>query len=309
MAARSVWWRAIHGFRAHHGSMLASAVSFWAMLSLLPSVLLAVSVAGHLIGSSDEAFRRTMSYLADVFTGDTRVLEAPMREAVEARGEVGGLGLGILLWSGTQWIVTLETALNALFGAPPRTFLISRLMAVLLFVFVAGLLLCSTAVTGMVAAVTNWRIPVLQFSLGRIPFLWQAVGYALPALFSVLTFSLVYRLLPNTEISHRTAWSAGVVAGIAWEAAKVAYTWYLARFAHLDALFGSVGALAGLVLWVYYSSVIALLGGEWARVLEEAVPRQASKRKRERGHEGERRRDAGPGDHVHRRRGDRRPKK
>ena len=126
MAARSVLWRAFHGFRAHHGSMFASAVSFWAVLSLLPTVLLAVSIAGHVIGSSDEAFRRTMSYLADVFTGDTRVLEAPMREAVEARGEVGGLGLGILLWSGTQWIVTLETALNALFGAPPRAFLVSR---------------------------------------------------------------------------------------------------------------------------------------------------------------------------------------
>jgi membrane protein len=279
MATRPVWRRAFTAFRAHHGPAFAAAVSFWAILSLLPTVLLAVSVFGHVV-SSDEAFRRTMVYLDEVFTGDTRALEGPMREAVETRGEIGILGLVFLLWSGTEWIVTLESALNVQFGAPPRAFLISRLMAVLLFILVALLLLLSTTVTGALAAVTRLRVPGLQIPLEGIPFLWQAVGYALPVLFSVATFSLIYWLLPNVKVAPRAVLCAGTVAGIAWDAAKLGYAWYLSRVARFDALFGSVGALFGLVLWVYYSSVIALLGGEWAHAMQEAVAGGASKQKR-----------------------------
>jgi membrane protein len=277
---------AVAVFRAQHGPLMAAAVSFWALLSIVPMILLGVSVFGYLVGSSDDAFQRVMSYADAVLSGNIDAFRDVLRDIVRSRGSVGGSGLVILTWIGIQWIVTLETALNAQWGLPPRGFLASRLLALVLFILVAALFLASTAATTLLTAATAWRIPWLEFRLGRIPFLWQFLGHLLPLLLSLLMFVLLYRLLPNKHVSGRAVWIGALVAASAWEAAKIGYAWYLAHFAHFGAVYGSLGALVGLVLWIYYSSVIALFGNEVVRATDTrrsgcALPPSGRHKKRE----------------------------
>jgi membrane protein len=247
---------------------MAAAVSFWALLSIVPMILLGVAVFGYFVGSSDVAFRRVMSYADAVLSGNIDAFRDTLRDIVRSRGSVGGSGLIILTWIGIQWIVTLETALNDQWGLPSRHFLTSRMLALVLFLLVAALFLASTAATTFLTAVTAWRIPWVEFQLGRIPFLWQFLGHLVPLLLTLLMFFLLYRLLPNTRVSGRAVWIGALVAASAWEAAKIGYAWYLAHFANFGAVYGSLGAVAGLILWIYYSSVIALFGNEVVRAID-----------------------------------------
>jgi membrane protein len=260
--------RALRAFQEQHGPLMASAVGFWALLSIPPLLLLGVALLGQLLGSSDEAFRRVMQYARTLLSGETEYLHDLLQEVIRNRGPVGTIGFAVLAWTGTQALVTLENALNAQWGVPVRHFLISRLLALCILVIVSALFLTSTLVTGWITAISQWSIPWLGWRLERIPFLWQVAGYLVPLLLTLTMFALLYRVLPNVPVSGRAAWAGAAIAAPAWEAAKVGYAWFLARFTDYPAIYGSLHAFVGLVLWIYYASVILLLGSEWVRLTE-----------------------------------------
>jgi membrane protein len=281
----------IRAFREQNGTLMASAVSFWALLSIPPLLLLGVSVFGYILRSDDEAFRQVMAFARTMLSGDTEPLRAALEEVARSHGSVGGVGLASLAWTGSQALVTLEAGLNAQWGVRSRGFFASRMLALALVLLVGGLAGVSTLATGWLAALASWRVPWLDWSLDRLPFIWQVAGYALPLAVSTVMFALLYRLLPNRPVSWRAAWSGALVAAPAWEAAKYLYAWFLARYASHSPLYGSLSALGGLVLWIYYSAVILLVGSEWVRLSQEAAHalaatsrRAGAARRRKRGH-------------------------
>jgi membrane protein len=270
-AVASTLTSAGRAFRDQHGPLMAAAVSFWGLLSIAPTILLAVSVFGYFIGSSEAAFHQVMRYARTLLSGEVDVFRDALQAIVESRAPVAGSGLILLAWTGTQWVATLESAVNIQWGLPSRGFLASRLLGLLLFLCVALLFLLSTLATTLLTTLTQWRVPGLEFRLERIPFLWQFAAHLLPVVLSVLMFALLYGLLPNTRVVMRAVWIGALVAGGAWEGAKLGYAWYLAHFAPYGAVYGSLGALVGLILWIYYSSVLALFGNELVRLLHHRM--------------------------------------
>jgi len=262
---------AAQAFRAQHGPLMASAVSFWALLSIPPLMLLALSVFGYVLRSDEEAFRRVMALSRTLLTGDESLVRDALEELASSHGPVGGVGLAALAWTGSQALVTLESALNAQWGVRGRAFLAGRLLALLLVILVGLLFLVSTLATGWLATLAAWRVPGLGWSLERLPLVWQVATYLLPLAVSTVMFTLLYGLLPNRRVSWRAAWSGALVAAPAWEGAKYLYAWLLARFARYSPLYGSLTALGGLVLWIYYTAVILLVGSEWVRLHQEAA--------------------------------------
>ena len=70
-------------------------------------------------------------------------------------------------------------------------------------------------------------------------------------LFSFLTFLVLYRFLPNTEVRFNDVWLGALLAALAFEGAKWAFVWYVGSFAHYNVVYGSVGAILALLTWVY----------------------------------------------------------
>lgn len=262
---------AIDAFLAQHGPLMASAVSFWGALSIPPLLLLGVSVFGYVLQSDEEAFRRVMEFARTMLSGDTRLLRDALEEVARSHGSFGGVGLIGLAWTGSQVLVTLESALNAQWGVPARGVIASRLLALGLLLLVGLLFFASTLATGWLATLQVWRVPRLGWSLDRLPLVWQVVGYLVPLAVSTVMFALLYRLLPNRPVSWSAAWSGALAAAPAWEVAKYGYAGFLTRFASFSPLYGSLSALGGLVLWIYYTAVILLVGSEWVRLQQEAA--------------------------------------
>lgn len=251
-------------FGADNGTLMAASVAFYLLLSVVPLALLAISVVGTVLGSSDQARAHVMTFLEQFLPGaqGTRVLSEAVDAVIGARGVVAGVGLAGLLSTALGGFATLETAINIIWHTPPRSFLWNKLFALGMMLVIGGLFLLSLATT---AAVT-WA--------GRLaPLAWlaqswslQVLGLVLPAVISGATFSFVYKWFPHTRTRWRPALTAGFLAGFLWEAFKVGYTFYSTKVDQ-SATYGTLGGIVGLVLWIYYSTALALLGAELSWVM------------------------------------------
>ena len=88
-------------------------------------------------------------------------------------------------------------------------------------------------------------------------------------------FFLIYKIIPNKRVHFKSALQAALFAGLLWELAKHLFAWYIVHLAEYSIFYGSLSTLVIVVLWVYYSSMILVVGGEFAYFLEE--DRQRSK--------------------------------
>jgi membrane protein len=257
------------------GPLIAAAISFFGLLSVIPLVLFGVWGLGHFL-SSELAFRHVVDYMTEYLPAMTDGLKDHLvnylQELVDSHGTIGWLGVAGLLWSGSQGFVVLEQAMNIALRVPERrSFLESRLLGVGMILLAGGSLALSLAITSALAAIQNYTIPFLHWSPRDLPRLWSLVGAVVPLLLAILSFTVIYRVVPNTRMPWRAAAIAGLVAGLLWDGAKRLFTYYLARNLY-DLIYGPIGGLIGLVFWIYYSSVILVLGLELAAVLHDVHP-------------------------------------
>jgi YihY family inner membrane protein len=271
---RRVVVQVVRKYSQDRGPLIAAAVSFFALLSIIPLVLLGVWGLGHFL-SSHEAFEHVVDYLEAYLPGSSDVLEPYLQALVKSRGTIGWLAAGGLVWSASQGFVILELAINMILRAPQRrSFIKSRLLGFGMILLAGGSLLLSLLITSTLTAIQSYSLPVVGWRPGEIPVVWSVVGVVVPISLTILSFSVVYRVVPNTRVSWRSALLAGTIAGLFWELAKRAFTWYLPTAAGtaIKQLYGSVAGLIGLVVWIYYSSIILVLGAELLSILQDIDP-------------------------------------
>jgi membrane protein len=100
--------------------------------------------------------------------------------------------------------------------------------------------------------------------------LWGILSAVLPAVFSFVIFLILYRWVPNTRVSWRQAVTGAAFVAVVWELAKEGFTWYLSSgLVRYRLVYGSLGAVVALMLWVYLSSLLALLGAHLSAAVGE----------------------------------------
>jgi membrane protein len=254
-------------FRKDQGFMLASAMSFAALLCLAPLTLILFSLAGYLMESDTIA-----EYL---FDAAALLLPAYGRELGEffafLTRERAVVGLvGVLSWMvfATQFFSLMRTVLNRIFGAPARRGLIHGFAVDLLMVVAIGSL--AIGFTGTILAVVTLGDMAVRLVPGApSPSQWLKQLLSLPLMYlsGVGLLFLLYRTLPNTAVPARAAAIATFAVTIAWEAARWIFTAYVATFGTYGRLYGSFGAAIAALVWIYYSAVIFVLGAELAALL------------------------------------------
>ena len=162
---------------------------------------------------------------------------------------------------------SLRVALNIVFQAQEgRGMLRGIVVDLLMIVLVGALLFVSMILSPVVIFLRNYqgRIPV---AIG--PTIQWTLNYLLPFLLTCCMFLLIYKIIPNRRVLFTSAFQAALFAGLLWELAKHLFAWYVIHLARYSLYYGSLSTLAIFVLWVYYSSTILVVGGEFAYFLEE----------------------------------------
>lgn len=243
---------------------LAAALSFYAAISLAPLVTLSL-VAASLFYSA-QALRgeivQQIAYL--VGPNGAQVIQDIL---VHTRGEKSGLAglisLLMLLFGSSAIVLQLQQALNRVWNVAPRTGMpwtyTLKIRATSMAICMTGgiLLLAFTLVRAGTDAIAT-ILP--QFQTGV-----EWVGIPLEAIATAVVIALLFKFLPDAVILWRDAWIGAVVTTILFEIGRIALGIYLDQAAPGSA-YGASGALVALLVWIYYSSLIILLGAEFSQI-------------------------------------------
>lgn len=259
----------VEGFSRDNGGLVAAAVSFYVFLSLVPVLLLAIAVAGYVFGSPERASQLVVDWVNKY--GLTQQageqITSILTEVIAGRGAATGAGLLILLWTVTTAVGNLEKAINVAWNVEQaRGFAVRRLLALFVCVLVAVLLALSLVATTALNLVKNLDVSVWGVTPTTWPWIWDVLGFAVPVLVTVLSFTLIYKILPNTAVPMRIAFAGGLFAGILWEAAKIGFSYYVNNFVDYSRVYGPLGGVILLLIWINYSALVTVLGAEAASI-------------------------------------------
>ncbi|MHB0997919.1 MAG: YihY/virulence factor BrkB family protein [Armatimonadota bacterium] len=255
----------IDEFNQDHATLFAAAISFFEMLSIIPLILLAVGVFGYIIGSYETALESIMSFIRNYVPVSTDELDTYLQNLSRQSGLLSGLGLLGLLWAGTQVFVILQQVMNVALGERREVgFIRSRGIALIIVAVTGILFLLSIALTSLLTAARHYELWGIQ-SDGLKP-LWDFIGILLPIVISILAFTLIYKYLSTRDVGIKAALAGGITAGLLFELAKYLFRLYVMNIANFHAVYGSLGSVIVLVIWIYYVSIIAVLGAEVASV-------------------------------------------
>lgn len=252
-------------FSADGMSFLAASLSYYALLALFPLLLLLIAFASLFISETD-ALAAVMRVARDYLPGVEMELQRVLRQVVDARGSATIIGLLTLLWSASGVFDVLQHALNRAWHVPvPRAFWLQRLVSIgviaLLGLFFLASVIVSSFSTALALALFGETVAALQV----IGWLGSIVGLA----FAFIAFAILYKTFPNVRVSWSVAWRGALVAAVLWQVAKFLYEFYLVYLARFNLVYGSVGAIIGLLLWGYISASIVLFCAELSAVMSK----------------------------------------
>ena len=262
---------------------LAGAISFNLLLASVPFVLLLLSGLGYLLHQSAvESTASLWAFIDQLLPPHAPGTETPIHklinDVINARGSVGLYGLIGFVWFSTRLFGTLRTVLGEVFDIEEgRSIVGGKLFDIKLTIFSTILFAAYTFINAYLKLATSRGIEVIQRLglqpdvMGRLDY-WS--GTLIASGFILLMFFALYKFIPNRRIRWQSAMIAAVVASVLFELAKNLFTTYVGKFNPGSLYTGTLYALAIVVAWVYYSSVIFILGGEVGRIYELRRVRQ-----------------------------------
>lgn len=257
--------RSLKGWIDDGASSMGAAIAYYTVLSLAPLLLIVITVAGLIFG--EDAARGA---LLDELAGLVGQQGAEAVQAVLASSNQLGEGLAsillgaVMLFIGaTTVFAELQSDLDRIWRAKPaasglRSMLRTRLVSLGLILSVGFLLtvslVASAAISALGAIWDQW--------LGGTEVLLQLLNFALGFAIITVLFALIYRLLPSVAIEWDDVWIGAAVTSMLFSVGKFLIGLYLGK-ASIASSFGAAGTLVVVIVWVYYSAQIFLLGAEF----------------------------------------------
>ena len=251
---------------------MGAALAYYTVFSIAPLLLIIIAVAGVVFG--EDAVRGQILVQLQSLMGPegAGAVESLLKGANHpAQGFVVSIVSVVLLVVGaTSVLAELQSALDRIWRVPAAktdagvwSALRARVLSLGMILALGFMLLVSLIIGVALAALGAWWGPIF----GKWELLLQIVNFAVSLLFSTVLFALIYRYMPRATIRWRDVWIGAAVTAALFEIGKVAIGTYLGKVGIASA-YGAAGSLVVLLIWVYYSAQIFLLGAEftWVRV-------------------------------------------
>jgi membrane protein len=260
-------WQALRKFNDDNGFFLSSGIAFNILINLIPFILLLLALVGTYLYNDQEVLNHIRGYFRDVAPALDPKIMGNLIDLIQKRRIVGILGFVGLLWFSTWVFGSLRIALNIVFRAEKSQGMLRGIGIDLLMILLAGILL-------LVSMILSPLVIWLQGYQGQIPVVMGPtiqwiLKYLLPFFLTFCMFCLIYKIVPNKRVHFKSALQAALFTSLLWELAKHLFTWYVVHLAEYSVFYGSFSTFVIFVLWVYYSSTILVVGGEFAYFLEE----------------------------------------
>jgi membrane protein len=250
--------------------VLAAALAYYTVFSLAPLLLIAIAIAGAVFG--EEAARGELVRQIQGLVGKegAEAVQAMIQNASKPNN--GGaiatiIGVILLLFGASGVFGQLQSALNTIWEVKPkpgqgiRSFLVSRFLSFAMVLVIGFLLLVSLVLSSVLAAVSHFFDNLMP----GLPILGQVINFLIS--FGVITvlFASIYKFLPDVEIPWKNLWVGAAVTAVLFNLGKLAIGLYLGN-SSVGSAYGAAGSLVVVLIWVFYSAQILLIGAEFTQV-------------------------------------------
>jgi membrane protein len=265
------------GFIGHEALQYAGSMAYFSILSVFQLLVLGVVALSYIVGQG-EARQFVIDQLRDGTPLNADTIGGVIDAVIASRGGISLFGLIFLIWGALGIFSAINQGVARAFGVEtPRPFWQDKLIGLVLMM-VTGLLGVASVVIGIVTGVIQ---SATNDVLARVPGGYLAlslIGFLTPLLLIFVAFLVLYRLVPNRPVTFGEALPGALAAALLWTLLRIGFTYYATEVANYDTAFGPISATISLLVFLYFASVIVLLGAEVARasVLEdEAQARRA----------------------------------
>ncbi|WP_218627995.1 YihY/virulence factor BrkB family protein [Sporosarcina sp. E16_8] len=246
---------------------LGSQLAFFFLLSLFPLLIFIMTLLPYLNFNQAEVFLLIRDYAPESVA---MLIENTLNEILKNRNG-GLLSIGALatVWSASKGMNALTKALNqSYFTEESRSFIMARGMSVVFTIMLIAVLLVA-----LILPVFGQQIGVLAFSYMGLEegflILWAGLRWLVPPVFILFVFSLIYWLVPNLKIQFKSVLPGALFATVGWILASLAFSFYVGSYGNYSSTYGSIGAIIVLMMWLYFSAIILMLGGQLNAVMLE----------------------------------------
>jgi membrane protein len=260
-------WQALRKFNDDNGFFLSSGIAFNILINLVSFIMLLLSLVGTYLYNDQEVLYHIRAYFKNIAPGLDPKIAKNLVDVIQNRQIFGILGFVLFLWFSTWIFSCLRIALNIVFRVEKSRGMLRGIFVDLVMIILSGsMLLLSMLLSSGVTFLQGYKG---QLSVTIGPATQWILKYLISFFLTFCMFFLIYKIVPNKKIHYKSALQAALITSMLWELAKHLFTFYVVHSAVYSVIYGSLSTLVLFILWVYYSSVILIVGGEFAYFLEE----------------------------------------
>jgi membrane protein len=262
--------RAAIGFVGHGSLQYAGSMAYFSILSIFQLLVLGIVVLSYFVGDG-QARQFVIDQVRAGSPLDADTIGGVIDAVIASRAGISLFGLVFLLWGALGIFSAITQGVGRAFDATtPRPFWQDKMIGLLLMVITGVLGVASVVigiVTGILQSATRDVLAVVPgggLALGLI-------GFVTPIVLIFFVFLILYRVVPNRQVTWSEALPGALAATVFWTVLRIGFTYYATNIAKYDTAFGPISATISLLVFLYFASVVVLLGAEVARanVLEE----------------------------------------
>jgi membrane protein len=242
----------------HDIGQRAAGVAYYAIISLFPLLLGLIAVFGFFLPSINLR-NALLSFVGNNIPGATNIVKDNINGIIRLRGVMSVLSIVILFWGASALFGSISLAINRAWNINKNRHIFIRKASEIGMVFGTGILFllslgASTFITfvGNTLNLPDRNAAVIYIGAKLIAFLLM-----------LAIFILLYKFVPNAKTRWRDVWPGAMLAAVFFEIARTLFIFYLEHFANYQVIYGTISSIVILMVWIYYSAFILILGAEF----------------------------------------------
>lgn len=235
-------------------------LAFFLTLSIFPFLIFLINVLSFTELGGQALVLDFTNYLPQDIA---QLIDNVVSETVQARsGTILVVAIVGTIWTSSKGARSVIRGLNRVYGVRERRTILELYLVSAVFVVALTLIISLSIILLVFGEVITQTIFEFVGYSQVFSFIWPFLRYGLTIAILMVTFGLLYKYAPNKKIRFKNVWKGSVFAIIGWILVSRGFAFYVNNFANYQLVYGSIGGLIVFLLWLYFSSMVILIGGE-----------------------------------------------
>jgi YihY family inner membrane protein len=261
------------------GELRAASFGYYAFFALFPLILLFVSLGTMVLGDKNVVATQVLGFVSNyipVNPNEQNVVEETLNGVLQSRGQAGIVAVLALAWSSLRFFQSLVHGVNRAWGTEEYSWWHLPLANLAMVAILGGTLLLGVVAPVVMKAieaywsshgVAGYEVVEYSFRLTRLILPWLILYYGLV---------MFYKYAPRRKTLFREVWVGALLVTVFLQILQKVFIFYAANFAKFNALYGTLGGVVAVLMWIYLSGSVIIFGGCWCAAQTEVLNEEHS---------------------------------